>query len=236
MQALGLAGLKQGVCMDSGTAPRGAHARAWAARAPWALGHLVLPRRQASGALSLSECAPPCFTPGWSTEHSSWCHGLCLQAWSRAQWPIFSLVPLFTGLQPGPGVWEAGCGRGFAPLRWLHPCLASPGGGGGGDGSLGELQPEAGLSLPRPGGGMGRHMAVALSQCCWVWKAGGDVAGGVEISACGFPNILPACHRTACQDPGCQAQPGPPSRGAWLLVCSPAAAQGAGRGRDVRAR
>lgn len=109
---------REGPTHGPGLPGRPGHGGAWCCREGRLQGHVlvlnVLPR----------------FTPGWSAEHSSWCHGLCSQAWSRAQWPIFSLVPLFTGLQPGPGVWEAGCGRGFAPLKWLHPCLASPGGGG----------------------------------------------------------------------------------------------------------
>lgn len=212
------------LCVDSGTAPRGAHARAWAARAPWALGRVVLPR----GHFLVLNVLPPLHP--WLV-----CRALIVVSW-----------PLLAGLeqspvahfQPGTPVhWPAAWPRGVGSRLWAWLCTSEVApplsckswGWGGGDGSLGLS------SSLWTGGGMGRHMAVALSQCRWVWEAGGDVAGGVEISACGFPNILPACHRTACQDPGCQAQPGPPPRGAWLLVCSPTAAQGAGRGHDVRA-
>lgn len=129
---------------------------------------------------------------------SSWC--TAVHGGSRRAVPA---GPGACSLQPGPGCGKQAAG-GFCPSRGPHACLHALGTRAvcrlGAEG-LGVLCP--GWPLPTwQAGGQHTRWQWPLPGCCRVSKPVADAAGGVEMRARGFPNILPACHRTGCQSLG----------------------------------
>lgn len=113
------------------------------------------------------------------------------------------------GLQPGPGqgsgLWGQLCApQGAPPLSFVSLRTGCPRGWEweGGRDPKPELRPAA----PSHGRAGARRVRGSSWRCC-MCRPVGDVAGGVEISARGFLNFLPARHRTGRQDPGCRPSP-----------------------------